>query len=88
MISTSGTTVQRRAISLTIAATVAGCADLTVEGAGALNRAVSDLLKAHAWRAARLVGAFDLIANAACPPQRERALATIVDDVIDGFAPG
>jgi len=62
-------------------------ADSPPDDAGALGHAAFDLLKAHAWRAARLLGALDLVANAPFAPRRERALATIVDEVIEGFLP-
>jgi hypothetical protein len=67
--------------------TIRACADLSARGVPAMNRSVLDLIRAHAWRAARLVDTLDLIANAAASPGRERALSTIVDEVIDGFGP-
>lgn len=62
------------------------CADMSLDGANGLNRPAVDLLMAHTWRAAQLLAALDLIAGASLPPHAERALATIVDDVIAGFA--
>ena len=62
------------------------CADL-VAAPGMLNRAALDLLKANIWRAERFVGALGLVRNAIFPVEHERALASIVDAVIDGFQP-
>ncbi len=66
--------------------TVLGCANLQEHTAG-LNRPALDLLKTHAWRASRLVAALDLIGHEPMPVQRERSLASLIDDVIDGFGP-
>ena len=55
--------------------------------APATARPALDLLKTHAWRAARLLDALDLIANICERPSRGRSLASIVDQVIDGFGP-
>jgi hypothetical protein len=68
-------------------ATITACSDLVSTGAPALTRPVFDLIRAHAWRAARLGDALNLITNAPQRPGRERALATIADDVIKGFEP-
>jgi predicted component of type VI protein secretion system len=67
--------------------TIRNCADMSARGVPAMNRAVVDLIRAHAWRAGRLIDALDLIANVPAAPRRERALASIVDEVIDGFGP-
>jgi hypothetical protein len=61
--------------------------DMSVDGAVGLNRSTVDLMQAHLWRASRIVGALDLIAKVPSPPTGDRALASIVDEVIDGFAP-
>jgi len=85
----------RRLIS-THVATIRNCADIgniVVRDAGLLNRSAFDLLKAHAWRAAQLLAAADLLSAPAGTPtagsasHSERALTTIVDEVIDGFGP-
>jgi hypothetical protein len=67
--------------------TIRACADMSARGTPAMNRSILDLVRAHAWRAARLVDALDLIANTAAWPGRERSLSAIVDEVIDGFEP-
>ena len=51
----------------------------------ALDRAALDMIKAHAWRASRLIAALELVSNAAFP-SRMKTLPSIVDEVIDGFA--
>jgi ParB-like nuclease domain len=66
---------------------VAASADLAATDAPATARTALDLLKTHAWRAARLLDALDLIANICERPSRGRSLASIVDQVIDGFGP-
>jgi hypothetical protein len=85
-----------RRLMATHVAAIRSCADVgnvVIRDAGLLNRSAFDLLKAHAWRAAQLLAAADVIAstplaaNAGSPSQAERALATIVDEVIDGFGP-
>lgn len=85
----------RRLIAMHVA-TIRNCADIghgVIRDAGLLNRSAFDLLKAHAWRAAQLLAATDLIspssvtANTALTHPAERALTTIVDEVIDGFGP-
>jgi hypothetical protein len=84
-------------------ATIRSCAGIGVQGSGVLNRSALDLLKAHAWRAAQLLSALETMStmsmtaapalSATAAPStgthghRERALATIVDEVIDSFAP-
>jgi ParB/RepB/Spo0J family partition protein len=67
--------------------TIRACADMVVRGVPAMNRSMLELIRAHSWRAARLVDALDLIANAPASPGRDHALPTIVDEVIDGFGP-
>ncbi len=67
--------------------TIRACADMVARGVPAMNRSMLELIRAHSWRAARLVDALDLIANAPASPGRDRALPTIVDEVIDGFGP-
>jgi len=84
-----------RRLIATHVATIRSCADIggaVIRDAGLLNRSAHDLLKAHAWRAAQLLSAADVISastvsNAGFPPQTDRAVASIVDEVIDGFAP-
>ena len=76
-------------------ATIRSCADISTgvtRDAGLLNRSALDLLKAHAWRAAQLLAAADLLStsvasSAGSASPTDRALATIVDEVINGFAP-
>lgn len=63
------------------------CTELLTVRHTVLARAVGDLIAAHAWRASRLNDALDLVTNAALRPTRHRALATIVDELIEGFAP-
>jgi hypothetical protein len=66
--------------------TIVGCADLQDTTFG-LDRASLNMLKAQAWRAGRLIAAVDLIASEPMPVRRERLLASIVDEVIEGFEP-
>jgi len=80
-------------------ATIRSCADIgnaVSRDGGLLGRSASDLLKAHAWRAAQLLAAAEVVCSSAgvspagglAPASHaERALATIVDEVIDGFSP-
>jgi ParB-like nuclease family protein len=76
-------------------ATIRSCADIgsiVIRDAGLLNRSAHDLLEAHAWRAAQLLAAADVLSasvtsRAGHASQTDRALATIVDEVIQGFAP-
>ena len=68
-------------------ATIRGCGDLVSSGAQSLTRPVLDLIRAHAWRAARLGDAMDLVMNAPQRPGQERAMTTIVDELIRGFEP-
>lgn len=67
--------------------TIRSCGDIAARGMPAMSRSILDLIKAHSWRAARLVDALDLIANAPAPPCRERALSGLMDEVVDGFGP-
>ncbi len=66
-------------------ANISKCADMCGVGGG-LQRQTMDLLKAHAWRASRLIDARTLIVGGRCAPARERSIASILDEVIDGFA--
>lgn len=59
--------------------------DLLTARFAALDRSALDLIKANAWRASRLIAALDLVSNTSFPP-RMRALSSIVDEVIEGFA--
>jgi hypothetical protein len=87
--------VVRRLIATHIA-TIRSCADIgrgVIQDGGLLNRSAFDLLKAHAWRAAQVLAVTDLIApsshgmGAGSAYPAERALASIVDEVIEGFGP-
>jgi hypothetical protein len=51
-----------------------------------LARATVDLVAAHAWRAARLIDALETVDGALARGRRLRALAAVVDRVVDGFA--
>ena len=66
-------------------ANIGKCADMCGAGAG-LQRQTLDLLKSHAWRAARLIDARNLIVGGRCAPPRERSVASILDEVIEGFS--
>lgn len=66
-------------------ASIGKCADMCGAGDG-LQRQTMDLLKAHAWRASRLIDARNLIVGGRYPAARERSLASILDEVIEGFA--
>ena len=66
---------------------VAASAEMAGSDAPATARTALDLVKTHAWRASRLLDALDLIANICERPSRGRSLASIVDQVIDGFGP-
>jgi len=68
-------------------ATINQCVNMSIGGVPALGASMLNMVRAHAWRAARLIDALDIIAAVPFPVRRERALASIVDDVIDGFAP-
>lgn len=75
----------QRAIAAHLA-TARGCADMWATEASGLNRPAVDLLKAHAWRATALLQALDLIADApVSTSRRERALASVVEQVVDAF---
>jgi hypothetical protein len=67
-------------------AAIRGCLNMSVDGSTTLNRAASDLLTAHAWRATQLLRVIDPTASANTDPDRQRSIASIVDEVIDGFA--
>src|SRR5262249_23393371 len=73
-----------RAISLHLS-NIGKCADMCGVGGG-LQRQTFDLLKAHAWRAGRLIDARNLVVGGRCAPARERSIASIFDEVIDGFS--
>lgn len=64
---------------------ISKCADMCGVGGG-LQRQTFDLLKAHAWRAARLIDARNLVVGGRCAPARERSIASIFDEVIEGFS--
>jgi hypothetical protein len=61
------------------------CAEMCGAGGG-LQRQTLDLLKAHVWRAARLIDARNLIVGGRCAPPRERSVASILDEVIEGYS--
>jgi hypothetical protein len=65
---------------------IAACAGLCGAGAGGLQQHALDLLKAHAWRAGRLIEALTLLADVPAAPPRARSIAGIIDEVVDGFA--
>lgn len=65
---------------------IAACAGLCGAGAGILQQPALDLLKAHAWRAGRLIDALTLLSNAPAAPPRARSIAGIIDEIVDGFA--
>jgi hypothetical protein len=67
-------------------ATVQTCVDLVAGAAPSMTRSVLDLVRTHAWRAGRLLDALALIENNAIVSERERALASVIDEVIDGFS--
>lgn len=82
----SGPAAARRLIAAHLR-TVGRCAEMAVDGVAGLHRTGLDLMRAHAWRADRLIAALELIAHATFPSQRQRAFATTIDEVIDGFGP-
>lgn len=59
--------------------------DLLAARFAALDRSAVDMIKANAWRASRLIAALELVSNGSFP-SRTKALPSIVDDVIEGFA--
>ena len=67
-------------------ATVQAMADLVGGDAPSLQIASADVVKAHAWRAARLNDMLNLLGNAAVRPRRRRSLSSVVVQVADGFA--
>jgi len=73
-----------RGVAAQIAA-IRRCADLS-SGSSALQGAAVHLLKAHAWRASLMLDALNLIGRGPTPPPRERSMAAIIDEVVEGFA--
>jgi len=67
-------------------ATVQAGADMIGTEEGALRAASTDLVKAHAWRAARLSDILNLLGDAPVRRRRRRSLSSIVVQVVDGFA--
>jgi ParB/RepB/Spo0J family partition protein len=67
--------------------TIQSCTGMMVARNTALARSVIDLIAAHAWRVARLIDAVDFVTGNTLRSSRRHALSTIVDEVIDGFAP-
>jgi hypothetical protein len=68
-------------------ASIRTAADAVGAGAPPMGRSTFDLIKAHAWRAARLSDVLDLLTGAPPPQGRDRSVGAIVDDVVEGFAP-
>lgn len=85
--SSSGLPAAVRQIVADHIAKITTCTDAAMGAAPTLTRRMLDLIKVHAWRAGRLGDALDLILNVPPPPERDRAISTIADAVIDGFAP-
>src|SRR5262249_43016311 len=73
-----------RAIALHLS-NIGKCADMC-GASGGLQRQTFDLLKAHTWRAARLIDARNLIVGGRCAAARERSITSIFDEVIEGFS--
>ncbi len=67
-------------------AKVRGSIDMWSGESGGLNRPALDMLKAHTWRSTVMVQALALIEGVPPPPRRERTIAAIVEEVVDGFA--
>ena len=67
-------------------ATVQGVADLVAADGGSIQLASLDLVKAHAWRAARLNDILNVLADAPVRPRRRRSLSSVVVQVVEGFA--
>jgi light-regulated signal transduction histidine kinase (bacteriophytochrome) len=65
--------------------TIRTFADLLPPSLSALDRSSVDLIRAHAWRAARMLDAVDMVAGTPFA-LRERAVSTVLDELIDGFA--
>ena len=68
-------------------ATIRACGDLAASGSPALTRPVFDLIRAHAWRAARLGDALDLATDAPQRPGAVRSVAAVIDEVVKGSEP-
>jgi hypothetical protein len=68
------------------AGAVRHCTEMSGDGTP-LNGAALDLLRAHAWRAARLLDAARLARHGAVTRSRDRLLVAILSDAVDGFAP-
>lgn len=68
------------------AAAVRHCADLCGPTAP-LSAPALDLVRAHAWRASRLLDAAHLARARAVSSSRERPLLSTLSDIVDGFAP-
>ena len=67
--------------------TVHGAADMIGTATGAIQAASIDLMKAHAWRAARLNDILNVLTHVPARPCRRRSLSSVVVQVMDGFAP-
>jgi hypothetical protein len=66
--------------------TVQAAVEMAANGGGSgMARAALDLIKAHAWRAARLLDALELIKDAPVPHGRLRSISAIVEAVVEGF---
>jgi hypothetical protein len=66
--------------------TVQAAVDMAANGGSWMARASLDLIKAHAWRAARLLDALELIKDAPAAHSRPRPIPAIVEAVADGFS--
>lgn len=67
-------------------ARIGACGDLLPANVSGLDRPAVDLIKAHAWRTARLIDALNLVSNGLFEG-RARALPMLIEEVIEGFAP-
>ena len=66
--------------------TVQAAVDMAANGGSGMARATLDLVKAHAWRAARLLDALELIKDGPVPDSRQRSISAIVEAVVAGFS--
>jgi hypothetical protein len=66
-------------------AAIRTCTGLVAGSLLAMNKSVVEMIRAHAWRAACLGDALDLIQDTVPPPGRGRTLSAIADEVIEGF---
>jgi hypothetical protein len=66
-------------------ATVQSATNLLSSGAPPLGRSIVDVVKAHAWRAARLLDVADTLSGAPSRSTAERPVSAMVDQVVEGF---